>query len=307
MSTIKQSKFKAPLLHVLKEETPQYMNHDQLFKKLIEVFFEEFLEAFFPEIHEQIDFERITFLSEELFPGGSYDGNKRVVDLVVEVKWKETDMLIAIHIEPQSYVQTNFNVRMFKYFSLLYNKIKKPIIPIAIFGYEESWEKSKFSMQFSDLEILRFNYLTLHLRKQNWRNFIMKNNPVAAALLSKMGYNKDERVQVKLEFFKTLARLKLDREKTNLLLGFFESYLKLTEEEEATFVMEAKKLENAEEILEIPISYEERGKAIGRKEGREEEKRKVALKLLAEGIDIKLIRKATELTLEEIKLLQKQL
>jgi len=75
--------------------------------------------------------------------------------------------------------------------------------------------------------------------------------------------------------------------------------------------MEAKKLENAEEILEIPISYEERGKAIGRQEGfeegRKEEKRKVALKLLVEGIDIKLIRKATELTLEEIKQLQKQL
>src|SRR5699024_9545129 len=44
-----------PLL--IKEESPTsiYTKHDQLFKELINTFFEEFLEAFFPDVHNNID------------------------------------------------------------------------------------------------------------------------------------------------------------------------------------------------------------------------------------------------------------
>ena len=300
-----------PQNFLIHEDTQQYTKHDQLFKQLIKAFFKEFLEAFFPVIHEQVDFERITFLSEELFTG-VYEGNKKILDLAVEVKWKETDTLIIVHVEPQSYQQSNFNDRMFKYFSLLYNKVEKPIIPIAVFSYEDPWEKSNFSMTFGDFEVLDFNYLTLHLRKQNWRAFIKRDNPIVAALLSKMGYTDDERVQVKLEFFKTLARLKLDREKNELLLGFFESYLKLSEEEEALFVKEASKLQNAEEILEIPISYVEKGRKEGREEGRQEGRvegreeglREVALNMLKDGFSIEKIAELTQMDRNDIEKLK---
>ncbi|MEI3614071.1 Rpn family recombination-promoting nuclease/putative transposase [Pseudogracilibacillus sp. SO30301A] len=294
----------------IKEKTPQYTKHDQLFKQLIRTFFKEFLEAFFPEIHEQVDFQFVKFLSEEVFTD-LIDGEKRQLDIVVEVKWKETDTLIVVHVEPQSYVQANFNKRMFKYFSLLYNKLVMPIIPIAIFSYEEDWEEDDFNMQFSNLNILRFHYLTLHLRKQNWHKFMKKDNPVSAALLSKMGYSEDERVQVKLEFMRILTRLKLNEAEHRLLYGFFETYLKLTAKEEEIFMKEAKELENAEEILEIPISYEERGKEKGReeglKEGLEKGKIEVALKMLKRGFSIKEIAELTQLDRVEIEGLKEQL
>src|SRR5699024_9720107 len=163
----------------IKENTRERIDHDQLFKKLIKTFFKEFLEAFFPNIYHQIDFTKVTYLSEEVFTN-SYDGDKKVLDLVVEVKWRETDALVIVHIEPQSYYQSDFNKRMFEYFSLLYNKVKKPIIPIAIFSYNAAWDKNEFTMKFSDIEVLRFNYLTLHLRKQNWREFLQQDNAAAA-------------------------------------------------------------------------------------------------------------------------------
>lgn len=34
----------------------------------------------------------------------------------------------------------------------------------------------------------------------NWRDILNKDNPVAAALLSKMGYQEQEKVKVKLDF-----------------------------------------------------------------------------------------------------------
>lgn len=51
------------LHHFVQEHSPQYTKHDQLFKQLIENFFEEFLDVFFPQVHEHIDFEHISFLS----------------------------------------------------------------------------------------------------------------------------------------------------------------------------------------------------------------------------------------------------
>lgn len=66
---------------------------------------------------------------------------------------------------------------------------------------------------------------------------------------------------------------------------------------------EANKLENAEEILELPISYEERGKKIGREEGRQE----VAINMLRKGLDVQFVSETTELSLKEITELKKNL
>ncbi|MEI3611369.1 Rpn family recombination-promoting nuclease/putative transposase [Pseudogracilibacillus sp. SO30301A] len=313
-----------------KENSPQYTKHDQLFKQLIHTFFEEFLDAFFPEIHEQIDFQSTIQLSEEFFTD-LINGDVRRLDILVQARIKETESFIVAHIEPQSTVQTYFNERMFQYFSLLYHKFRKPIIPIAVYSYEDSWDESEFNIHFNNQDILKFNYFALHLRKQKWREYINKDNPVVAALLSKMGFSKEERVQVKIEFLRMLVRLQLDPAKERLVYGFFESYLKLTDEEEGKLMEEARRFEDADEILEIPISYEERGKKKGLeqgieqglkegleqgleqglkeglKEGLERGKKEVALELLKKGIDIELIKEATKLNLEEIEQLKKQL
>src|SRR5690625_840854 len=229
----------------IKEEIPRYSKHDQLLKQLIEMFFEEFLEAFFPEIHERIDFERITFLPKERFTE-LFNGNKRVLHFVAKGTWKEYDAVVSVHVKPQSSHLPIFN----KMFTRLH-KIEKLTCFLVIYRYEDAWDKNKYSVPFSDLEVLSFNYFTLYLRKQNWRKFIEKDNPVTAAFLSKMGYAESEKVKVKLEFYKTLARLKLDLREMDVLVSFFETDLTLSDIEKAIFIEEVKKLHNADKILEI--------------------------------------------------------
>ncbi|MFA5384926.1 MAG: hypothetical protein WC364_09745 [Eubacteriales bacterium] len=46
---------------------------------------------------------------------------------------KEEPGLILVHVEPQAYVQKDFNERMFIYFSRLYEKHRRKILPIAVF------------------------------------------------------------------------------------------------------------------------------------------------------------------------------
>src|SRR5690625_1120920 len=200
---------------------------------------------------------------------------------------------------------------MFQYYCFLYNEYRQPIIPIAIFSYHENWDENEFSMEIMDVGLVKFRYLTLHLRSIYWRDFIKTDNPVAGALLSKMGYSTEDRVQIKIEFLRMLVRLQVNDAEQRLLYGFFESYLKLDEKEEERFIMEARKFEEAKEILEIPISYEERGKKIGREEGRKEGKIEgkieVAWELLKEGVSKEIIMKTTKLGLDELEELEQKL
>lgn len=70
---------------------------------------------------------------------------------------------------------------------------------------------------------------------------------------------------------------------------------------------ETSEIKDAKKILEIPISYEERGKKIGREEGKEEGKEEVAQKLLREGVSKKIIMRATELSIEKIEELERRM
>jgi len=290
-----------PVLTYVYEDagTSRYTDHDQLFKELIHTFFAEFLELFFPEVHKYIDFSAIRPLSEEVFTD-LLGGESRRADIVIEAKLKGEETILIIHVEPQSYYQTNFHERMYLYFSLLYNKYRKPILPIAVFTYDKNYnEKNEFTMSFPFFHVLSFQFLTLTLRKLRWRDFIYSNNPVATALLCKMGFSEEERVEVKKEFLRMLVRMQLDPARQRLIYGFFERYLKLTDEEEEVLMQEVNKLdpELASKIMELPISYEEKGKEIGRNE----EKRKIAQNMIKDGFPLNTIAKITELPVEEIK------
>ncbi|MED4269589.1 Rpn family recombination-promoting nuclease/putative transposase [Geobacillus stearothermophilus] len=301
----------------------QRIDHDRLFKELLSTFFEEFLLLFFPNVYEHIDVRHLSFLTEELFTDVTA-GEKHRVDLLVETKMKGEDGLVIVHVEHQSYAQRTFPERMFLYFSRLFQKYRRRIVPIAIFSYDEHHdEPSSLVVQFPFLTVLDFRYLTVELCKLPWRAYIRHDNPVAAALLSKMGYNEEEKVEVKKEFLRMLVRLELDEAKQRLLFGFFETYLRLSEAEEIQLRNEVSQMETkeAKQVMELIVSYEQRGmekgieKGIeqgvkqgikqgikqGRQQGIEEGKLDVVKRMLAKGYDVDTIHELTGLPMEKIE------
>ncbi|KGB29108.1 Rpn family recombination-promoting nuclease/putative transposase [Heyndrickxia coagulans] len=302
-------------MELVMEKHAGYHVHDRFFKELIQNFFQEFMEAFFPDVSADLDYRRVRFLSQEQFtdfPGGE----QKRVDILAETKVKGKDTVILIHVEPQSYYEKSFPERMFRYYMMINLRHRKPVLPIAVFSYEEKTETpDTYIFAFHNIEILRFHYLSIHLMKQNWRNYIRSNNPVAAALLSKMGYTEKERVQVKLEFLRMLARMELDPAKMRLLYGFFDYYLKLNEKEEAEVMENIKMLDpdEAEQVLKLPNSYFDRGYKKGKEEGREEERKEllqtipIAIKMLLSGMDLQLIVEKTGLSQTEVEKIKQQL
>jgi len=197
-------------------------------------------------------------------------GDKHVVDILVQTRLKEEPGIILVHVESQASIQRDFAERMFIYFSRLYQEHRCRILPIAVFSYPQKRdEPDYFKLEFPFMPVLDFRFLILELKKHNWRNYIRSNNPAAAALLSKMGYSAKERVQVKLEFLHMLVRMELDPARNTLLTGFFETYLKLNEEEEKQLEAEIGKIDTkeAEKMMEITTSWERKGRVEGRVEG----------------------------------------
>jgi len=166
-------------------------------------------------------------------------------------------------VEPQSYKEEAFNRRMFKYFARLHEKYGFKVLPIAVYahGLKEK-EPSSYEMHFPFFQVLGFNFLQLHLKRLSWREFLKKDNPAVAALLSHMDYGKKERIRLKLEFLKMLLRLKLDPARMQLLSGFFDSYVQLEPEEDKKLQEKlAQEIPEEEviEVTEILTSWHKRG------------------------------------------------
>jgi hypothetical protein len=245
------------------------IDHDRLFKELLETFFSEFVELFFPQVYEAIDLEHIKFLQQEIFTDVTR-GEKHRVDILVETRLKGEPGIILLHVENQASIEKEFAERMFVYFSRIYQKHRCRILPIAVFTYSQKRdEPDSFKLEFPFMPVLDFKFLTIELKKQKWHNYITSNNPIAAALLSKMDYQKKERVQVKLEFLRMLVRMELDPARMTLLAGFFETYLSLNEAEERQLENEVGKIDEkeAEKMMEITTSWQEKGRIEGKKEG----------------------------------------
>jgi hypothetical protein len=69
---------------------------------------------------------------------------------------------------------------------------------------------------------------------------VQSDNPVAAALLSSMGYNKKEKYEIHITFLRMLLKLKLSPARMELLNIFFQTYLKFTPEENKRLQVEIK-------------------------------------------------------------------
>jgi hypothetical protein len=208
------------------------IDHDRLFKELLSTFLVEFLDLFLPHVANQIDRNSIQFLPQEVFTDVT-SGEKKEIDLLAQVRYQQQETYFLIHVENQSYSQSVFSKRMFKYFARLYEKYDLPIYPVVIFSFDEPKraESTNHSVTVADLNVLNFNFKAIQLNQLSWRDYLTQENPVAAALMAKMNIAIEERPQVKAECLRLLISLKLDPAKMQLIAGFVDVYLQLNTQE----------------------------------------------------------------------------
>ena len=253
------------------------IDHDALFKELLTTFFADFIQLFFPDLHQAIDWSTLVFLDKELF-GEPESGQRLRVDLVARVSRKPTtdrpkreSLCLLIHLEHQAQPQSHFGPRMFDYFCHLSRSYREPIFPIALFSYAKPRraEPDRYKIEILGRKILDFRYHSIQLNRLNWRDFMRTSNPIASALMARMHIDVADRPLVKLQCLRLLASLRLDAVKQHLIFGFVEVYLKLNQAENRCFQKELTQVNPQEEkaVLELTNQFIEEGKELGLQQG----------------------------------------
>ncbi|MEK3903402.1 Rpn family recombination-promoting nuclease/putative transposase [Paenibacillus sp. FSL R7-0179] len=282
--------------------------HDEAFKKLLETFFQEFIELFFPELDSMLDYSETRFLMQELLVD-IVGEEARELDLLLEIRYKGLDGYILIHLEPQSYRDSRFHERMLTYFSRLFERYRKEhklIIPIGIFTSDEiREEQDTLEMVIPEHHILRFQFLKVELRKQNWRRFIDSDNAVAAALLAKMGYTTREARDVRREFLRMFMKLRarLDQGRLALVMSVADLYFQPDRAQDEEIIQELmiQYPEEGEAIMELMPAWKRWGYEEGIAEGIEKGQAEIIRKLLLHGLTPEEVSEAVELPVEKIK------
>ena len=174
------------------------MDHDQRFKNLIKVFFQEFLLLFFKEWAARLDVGTVEWLDKEIFPEPP-EGPRSILDLVGKLPTRqvahgqrpgESDQRLAlVHIEIESPDKaTPLRPRMFDAYVQLRRHHHLPVLPIGMFlrvgldgigidVYEES---------FWELQPVRFEYLYVGLPALDALEYVQGENWLGVALAALM-------------------------------------------------------------------------------------------------------------------------
>ena len=242
------------------------IDHDRLFKELIKTFFIDFIVLFFPEVLQYLDTRSITFVDKEVFTDVT-SGESHEVDLVAKIQFKGQLTYFLVHVEAQSTRKPGFARRMLRYFGRLYDEHDIPIYPIVVFSYDTplNLEGTSHTVEFPGFIVNHFQFKAVQMNKLNWRDFVKKKNPIAAAFMSKMQIAPEDRIRVKFECLRLMSTLKLNPARMRMISGFIDTYIKLTKEENKLLDQKLETIPNKSrgKFMQIVTSWMEEGIAQG--------------------------------------------
>jgi Domain of unknown function (DUF4351)/Putative transposase, YhgA-like len=249
--------------------------YDSPWKDILEIYFKEFMEFFFPAAHDQIDWTlKIEFLDKELQEiTADAEIGRRYADKLIKVYLKNgKEELVLVHIEVQSQEEDDFAMRMFIYNYRIFDKYKKTVTSLAVLGDpKENWRPSSFGYSLFGCS-LNFEFPIVKLVDYTQRLSELENldNPFATVVLAHLAAlntteDRSERKVQKLALVRRLYSKGFDEQYVINLLRFVDWMLTLPPDIEAEFKIEVKQLE-AGRRMKYVTSFERSGIEIGRQE-----------------------------------------
>jgi hypothetical protein len=153
-------------------------------KDIIEQFFDEFVEFFFPNVYDQIDWDKgYEFLDQELQKVVREAINKnRRVDKLAKVWLKNgEEIVLYVHIEVQSQKESDFPSRVFVYHYRLYDRYGPYVTSLVILGDEhEYWRPRSYHYETAGTELsFCFPMVKLLDYQDKWDELEKSPNPFA--------------------------------------------------------------------------------------------------------------------------------
>ena len=262
------------------EADVRYRQYDATWKEAINTYFESFVELFWPEIYDKIDWSKgYELLEQEFHLMHQYQKkDKSITDKLIKVfrhDGKEAWVLILIEIQGQR--DPDFAERIFIYFYKAYERYRKPIACLAIFiDPHPNWRPSQFELELWDTNLtLKFPIMKV-LDYKNKQEFLRKSiNPFAAVILAQLAAieaaGKNEVMLIsKLDILKCLYIRNADYKEILEQYRYMEGLLPLSKDFSLQYHREIKRIEEEHCMSYITTAIEENrieGKIEGKIEG----------------------------------------
>jgi hypothetical protein len=262
--------------------------YDSPWKQILQLYFEDFMQFFFPQAHREIDWTRQPeFLDKELEQVvRDAELGKRLADKLVKIyRIGGEESWILIHLEIQSQSESDFSERMFIYNYRIYDRYKRSVASLAVLGDEHiNWRPNRFGYELFGTKVeFQFPIVKLLDYQQRQSELEASRNRMATVVMAHLAAlqtksDRLQRKQQKLSLVRRLYQQGFEREDVLNLLAFVDWVLTLPQDLEREFLFEVEQLE-AEQRMQYVTSFE--------RSGIEKGKLEALLKGIALGLKLK--------------------
>ncbi|WP_375515527.1 cytosolic protein [uncultured Nostoc sp.] len=257
------------------DNNPQ-TEYDSPWKQILQLYFEEFMQFFFPQAYAEIDWtQQPEFLDQELQQVvRDAELGKRLADKLVKIyRLGGDEAWILVHLEIQSQEESDFSERMFTYNYRIYDRYKRSVASLAVLGDERAnWRPNQFGYELFGCSVnFQFPVIKLIDYQQRQSELEASRNPLATVVMAHLAAvqtrnDRLQRKQQKLSLVRKLYQQGFEREDVLNLLAFVDWVLTLPQDLEREFQLEVEQLE-AEQRMQYVTSFERSGIRLGLLEG----------------------------------------
>ncbi|MEH1852237.1 MAG: DUF4351 domain-containing protein [Nostoc sp.] len=264
-------------------------DNDSPWKEILEAYFPQAMQFFFPETAELINWERPhEFLDKEFQQiAREAELGRRYADKLVKV-WQiqGQEIWLLIHVEIQAKSEDTFPERMFSYNLRIFDRFGKPAISLAILcDTDPKWRPNQYSYNYPNTR-LNFEFGTVKLLdyQNRWAELEASDNPFATVVMAHLKTQQTskklgERKAWKFSLMRRLYELGLQEKDIRNLYRFIDWVMILPKALEVEFWQEFKQFEQ-----ERTMSYITTGERIGYERGKQEQGQTLVLRLLQKRV-----------------------
>jgi hypothetical protein len=241
---------------------------DTPWKEILEDYFPEFMDFFFPSIFAQIDWAKgFQFMDGELQQLAREAETTRMhTDKLVQVTWRDgSEYFILLHVEVQCQKEEDFALRVYTYFARIRDRFRLPVISLVILGDENAtWKPQSYEEELGGCR-LRFDFPVVKLLeyKSQQAALATSRNPFAYVVLAHLaalatkGKNRS-RLNQKFAIVTRLYDAGFSEQEIVNLFRFADWVMTLPPDLEANFQQQLREFEGARTVTYIS-SFERLG------------------------------------------------
>lgn len=256
---------------------------DSPWKEILEHFFPQFMQFFFPNAYEQIDWSKgYRFLDQELqqIAPESEIGPRRVDKLVEVYRHDGQDAWVLAHVEIQGQKDLAYEKRLYVYNYRLFDRYDRPVATLSVLtDSDPAWRPHRYGYELFDCHIsLDFPVVKLLDYKDKQAELEKSDNPFAIVVMAHLETQKTrrkpaQRYEAKLKLAKMMYRKGYQRVEIINLFRFIDWIMTLPEDMDWQFLLEIARFEETEKmpyVTSVERIGMEKGMALGRQEGQQE-------------------------------------